>query len=96
MGWLIKCTLCDEESWVSNIVELLDDYCDRDGWFVCPSGHRGYIEKSFVLQEPGNRWEPFLRGAYRLGKKGDTYQPFVFFVSYEPAGPVSDVWFSYY
>lgn len=48
------------------------------------------------VQEAGDRWEPFLRGAIRLGASGDTYQPFVFLVSYEPAGTVTDVWFSYY
>jgi len=96
MGWLIKCAKCDEQSWASNIVDLLDNHSDGSGWFLCPSGHQGYVEKSFDLQEPGDRWEPFLRGALRLGAPGDTYQPFVFLVSYEPAGTVTHIWFSYY
>ena len=96
MGWLINCTVCGEESWASNIVDLLTNHSDENGWFLCSGGHHAYIEKSFALQEAGDRWEPFLRGAIRLGASGDTYQPFVFLVSYEPAGKVIDVWFSYY
>jgi len=65
------------------------------GWFRCPAGHPAYIEKSFELQEPGNRWEPYLRGVIPLGKPGDTYQPFVFIVSYQPSSKPTDVWFSY-
>jgi hypothetical protein len=37
-----------------------------------------------------------LRGLIPLGESGDTYQPFVFLVSYEPSGKVTDIWFSYY
>ena len=44
----------------------------------------------------GEVWAPFLRGAITLGNKDDTYQPFVFLVSYESGGPVTDLWFSYY
>ena len=96
MGWSINCTSCGKESRATNIVDLLANHTDDDGWFLCPAGHHGYIEKSFALQEEGDRWEPFLRGAIPLGASGNTYQPFVFLVSYEPAGEVTDVWFSYY
>ena len=96
MGWSINCASCGKESCASNIVDLLTNHTDDDGWFLCSGGHHGYIEKSFALQEEGDRWEPFLRGAIPLGTPGDTYQPFVFLVSYEPAGEVTDVWFSYY
>jgi hypothetical protein len=34
------------------------------------------------MQEVGEVWEPFLRGAIPLGESGDTYQPFVFLISY--------------
>lgn len=54
------------------------------------------FKKAFDLQEPGDTWEPYLRGAIRLGDPDDTYQPFVFMVSYEPDGTVNDIWFSYY
>lgn len=56
----------------------------------------GYIKKSFDLQEPGKKWEPYLRGIISLGKSGDTYQPFVFLVSCSPDGIPNNVWFSYY
>jgi hypothetical protein len=96
MGWLIKCPTCRNEARASNIVDLLTNHRDEDGWFLCSRGHHGYIEKSFALQEAGDRWEPFLRGAIPLGTSDRTYQPFVFLVSYEPTGEVTDVWFSYY
>jgi hypothetical protein len=98
MGWLIKCadSHCGQQSWATNIVDLISKHRDQMGWFICSCGKRGYIEKRFPLQEVGEVWEPFLRGVIPLGAMGDTYQPFVFLVSYEPAGAVTDVWFSYY
>lgn len=98
MAWQLDCTRpkCGKQSWAGNIVELISEHTDKDGWFRCPAGHPAYIEKSFELQEPGNRWEPYLRGVIPLGTLGDTYQPFVFLVSYKPTAKPTDVWFSYY
>lgn len=97
MGWLIKCnSKCGKETWADNIVGLIKDHRDKDGWFLCQCGKYGYIEKSFYLQEPDETWEPYLRGIIPLGDEEDIYQPFVFLVSYEPDGPVNDIWFSYY
>lgn len=98
LGWNIKCndSKCEQETWAENIVDLIGNHTDPQGWFVCLCGKHGYIEKSFDLQEPGEVWEPYLRGVVSLGQAGNTYQPFVFLVSYEPAGVVTDVWFSYY
>jgi hypothetical protein len=98
MSWLIKCvdSTCASETWTPNIVDLLDRHRDSAGWFLCSCGKQGYVEKSFSLQEPGEVWEPFLRGAIRLGQTGDTYQPFVFLVASKPDGPVDAIWFSYY
>ena len=98
MGWEIRCTdsNCGEVTWVENIVDLLNCYRDPRGWFVCPCGQPGYIEKSFELQESGEVWEPYLRGACTLGEPEETYQPFAFLVSDAPAGSVDNVWVSYY
>lgn len=98
MGWTIKCHQdnCQEKTWAKNIVALIENYRDSEGWFLCNCGNTGYIEKSFELQEEGEIWEPYLRGIIALGNPDDTYQPFVFIVSYEPNGNCKDVWFSYY
>ena len=98
MGWHIKCadSNCGQQAWATNIVDLIANHRDGKGWFLCPCGKHGYIEKRFELQEPGEVWEPYLRGAIPLGESGNTYQPFVFLVSYEPSGEVTDIWFSYY
>ena len=98
MGWSINCTdtRCARQTWACNIVDLITNYRDAQGWFLCSCGKHGYVEKSFKLQEAGEVWEPYLRGIILLGKSGDTYQPFVFLVSYESAGKITDVWFSYY
>ncbi len=98
MGWQIKCTEsdCGQQSWANNIVDLIANHVDGKGWFLCSCGKYGYIAKRFELQEPGEVWEPYLRGVIPLGESGDTYQPFVFLVSYEPSGDVTDIWFSYY
>jgi hypothetical protein len=99
VGWLIQCNNagCKGQTWAGNIVDLIDNHTDQSGWFVCSHcKESGFIEKSFALQEQGETWEPFLRGALRLGGADDTYQPFVFLVGYEPNGPANDIWFSYY
>lgn len=98
MGWLIKCSdkHCKLETWADNIVDLINDHRDSSGWLLCQCGKRGYIEKKFCLQETGDTWEPYLRGIIPLGQPDDTYQPFVFLVSYKPNGRANDIWFSYY
>ena len=98
MAWQIKCKRrgCTEQTWAGNIVDLIDNHRDGDGWFLCNCGHQGFIEKSFALQEPGEVWEPFLKGIIPLGDAGKTYQPFVFLVGSTPTGPADAVWFSYY
>ena len=99
MSWTIKCSSqqCSKESYAANVVELIHKCTDDDGWFRCSHCHSlGYIVKSFNLQERGEVWEPILRGAIPLGKRDDTYQPFVFLISYEVPGDVVDIWFSYY
>lgn len=98
MAWQVKCTDsdCRQETWANNVVDLIENYRDGSGWFLCSCGKHGYIAKKFELQEPGEVWEPYLRGVIPLGESGDTYQPFVFLVSYEPSGDVTDIWFSYY
>ncbi len=98
MGWWITCAdkACGEEgAWASDIVDLIANHRDDDGWFICRCGKRGYIEKRYDLQE-GDVWRPFLRGIITLGDEGDTYQPFVFVVSDEPTSKPDAVWFSYY
>jgi|GEM_PF-1123735 len=98
MPWNIKCTdsSCGQQSWANNIVDLITNHRDGRGWFLCACGKHGYIEKRFDLQEAGGVWEPYLRGVIALGDPGETYQPFVFLISYEPSGQVTDIWFSYY
>ena len=98
MGWLIKCTneQCEKETMAANIVDLITNHLNNDGWFLCQCGQHGYIEKSFNLQEPGQRWEPYLRGIVLLGKSDEPYQPFVFLVSDDMHGSVNATWFAYY
>ena len=99
MGWSIKCSdsKCSEFTWAKNIYDLIQNHTVKDGWFICSEcGKHGYIEKHFKLQEPGKTWHPYLKGIISLGDEGDTYQPFVFLVSYDPMDKPKDVWFSYY
>jgi|SRR5665647_636395 len=98
MPFVIKCSdkNCNKETWTANIVDLINDHRDDNGWFICSCGQKGYIEKSFSLQEEGEVWEPYLQGIITLGDDGDTYQPFVFNVSYSPLDKTDSLWFSYY
>lgn len=97
--WRIQCLAdaCSKDTYAANIVELINDHRDADGWFHCAScNERGYIAKSFAMQEPGHKWQPFLNGIITLGYPGDPYQPFVFLVSNDAGGPTNPVWFSYF
>jgi hypothetical protein len=98
MAWQIKCSdkSCTNETWAANIVALIKNHRDSEGWFLCNCGRKGYIEKSYEIQEDGEVWEPYLRGIITLGDEDDTYRPFVFLVSYEPNGKSNSMWFSYY
>ena len=104
MAWNITCsnTAC-KGSRASNIVDLINDHRGQNGWFQCSRCQsQGYIKKSFKLQERDKKgkhekWEPLLRGIIPLSNKPkDTYQPFVFLVSYAPDAVPNDIWFSYY
>src|SRR5665213_1665048 len=96
--WAITCTRarCVANTRATDIVDLIKNYRDAEGWFLCNCGRRGYIEKSFALQEAGEVWAPFLKGIIPLGEAGDTYQPFVFLVADTPRGRARSLWFSYY
>lgn len=100
MPWIIKCCdeNCDTETPADNIVDLINNHCDGDGWFLCSTcNNSGFIERSFNLQEPGEIWQPYLKGFIPLcHDPEDTYQPFVFLVSHEPNEEPTDVWLSYY
>lgn len=103
MVWAIECSSkCEEKGCrASNIVDLLDNYRDKETrWFLCNCGKQGYVRKEYPLQEKGELWKPILKGAIRLGDKGDTYQPFVFLVVNNQrkvsGDTIEDIWFSYY
>ena len=95
MGYLIMCPKGCCSLWAENVIELLK-HRDEHSLFMCPCGHNGYVEKSFNLQEKDEHLESFLRGAISLGQAGETYQPFVYFVSDKPDGKIDDLWFAYY
>ena len=98
MTWNIKCldSSCGKETWAANIVDLISAHADDRGWLRCSCGNRGYVEKAFDLQEPGERWTPFLKGVVRIADANATYQPFAFLVSDGRDDTVRDLWFSYY
>jgi hypothetical protein len=101
MGYLIECStvVCQQPGWASNIVDLVTNHCDPEGWLLCSHCHNrtGYVTKSFDLQEGnGDKWEPVIRGIIRIPTEIETYSPFVFLVSYGPTDPVVNYWFCYY
>jgi hypothetical protein len=55
MGWLISCsdTSCGKQTWAGNIVDLIAQHLDADGWLLCSCRKAAYIRKPFELQEPG-------------------------------------------
>ncbi len=98
MAWNIKCASkhCHRGARAANIVDLIREHRDSEGYFLCSCGNCGYVKKTFSLQEADKTWSPFLRGIITLGERGNTYQPFVFLVSHRRRGRVDSVWFSYY
>lgn len=53
MGYEVKCFNCNRSSGARNIVDLIDRFCDPDGWFVCPNCHQrsACVRKEFQMQE---------------------------------------------
>lgn len=98
-AWQIRCSdpECNGKTEPGDIEKLLNNHINEDNLFTCRRcGKPGFIKKEFALQEKGRFWKPFLRGAIKLGEQNDTYQPFVFLVSYKPNSDVKDIWFCYY
>lgn len=111
MGYEIKCDRegCGKSVKVANIVDLIRDHTDEDGYFPCSDKNcngKGYIKKEFALQEKGKQWRFFIVGVIPLSKNAkDTYQPYIFLCSYQnegdtakdlPRGKATDAWFCYY
>jgi len=98
MAWQIQCSdeTCGQSTWASEIVDLISNHRNDEGFFLCACGKKGYIYKSFKLQEKGLIWEPYLIGAIPLGYEGESYQPFAFLVSSKSNTPADSVWLSYY
>ena len=105
-SWVIKCCADPkhEKSYPDNIHDLIQNetYYNKNRFFQCPDCKKeGYIQKSYKLQERDQKgkqeeWNPLLRGAIKLGEENDSYQPFIFLVSYKPKRKPEDVWFCYY
>lgn len=102
MGFTVACSdsSCGTITWAKNIVDLIENHTNADGWFICKTCQKptGYIEKNFTLQEGEEEiWAPYLRGTIKVNDDREAiYQPFVFLVSYQPTSPVEDYWFCYY
>lgn len=97
-AWPINCIEgCGHVTKPSNIVDLLENHVEEDGYFLCEEcGSLGYIEKSLDLQE-GETVDIYLKGAIRLNDPEEPYQPFIFL--YNEAPPDDSpclAWFRYY
>ena len=94
MSWLIKSyAIVTSRRGQANSVKLSRQLLRAiwGGSVVTLATTRVTIEMSFDLQEPGEVWKPYLKGAVRLrNDPNGTYQPFVFLVSDAPnSGPSS-------
>ena len=99
MAWYIDCrdTGCGNTTTARNIVDLIDNHRDSEGWFLCERcGRKGHIEKEYQLQEGGNPWSPYLRGVIEPPGYDATYRPFAFLTSEECDASISGIWFCYY
>jgi hypothetical protein len=89
VSWIIDCAAgCGKQTWAANIADLLNRHLDHDDRFVCGyCAEPGVIAKSHKTQD-GSIWSRPLRGAIRLGRPGEPWQPFAFLVG-EPDGRTS-------
>ncbi len=101
-SWMIQCSSekCGEKSWPENIVDLVNNYKDAQGWIVCGAcGCPGYIQKQYDVQE-GGQFQPYLKAIlqpdYTQEGYTEIYRPFAFLASYGPDEPLTDIWFVYY
>jgi hypothetical protein len=97
MAWTITCSKCNAKTVKWNIVDLIGSGTEGIKWFECElCGEPGWIEKRFNLQETGATWDPYLHGVIKLGRAGETHQPFAFLVSRSKVREITSVWIGYY
>jgi DNA-directed RNA polymerase subunit RPC12/RpoP len=80
MGYLIKCNSCKQDTWASNIVDLVNEHTEKNGKIkctACGSPNASIYQKS-KLQEKDETWERYIKGVIPIKTEFETYTPYVF------------------
>lgn len=102
MAYMIHCPTCNQDSWVSNIVDLIDNHTDdtfgcEGGKLICGyCGKEGYIHQKSKLLEPGQYYERFIRAVIRIDTGIPTYSPYIFINSDSEDEGINHIHFNYY
>jgi len=94
----ISCPECKQDSWASDIVDLITRFSTSDGTLRCPHCGAGgaSIYRESALQEKGEQWRRWIKGVIRIDSDAPTYCPYVFLTAQEEGAPVDGLHFNYY
>lgn len=98
MGYLIKCNSCKQDTWASNIVDLVNEHTEKNGKIkctTCGSPNASIYQKSKLLEE-GETWERYIKGVIPIKTDFETYTPYVFLTAQTEDGEIDGIHLNYY
>lgn len=81
-------------TYAKNLLDLVRNHTDDQGWIVCKCGKHGYVGKNFDYSKSiSNEFNPSIRAAILCKGEYGNYHPCVFLVSQTPHSPLYQMWF---
>lgn len=98
MGYLIKCSSCQQDTWAPNIVDLINDYLEKESGKIkclkCGSLQASIFQES-ILQE-GETWQRHIKGVIPIKTEFETYVPYIFLTAKKEDGEIDGIHFNYF
>lgn len=81
-------------TYAKNLLDLVCNHTDDQGWIVCKCGKHGYVAKNFDYSKAITKeHNPSIRAAILCNGEYGNYHPCVFLVSQTPQSPICQMWF---
>jgi len=85
MGYLIKCSSCQQDTWAPNIVDLINDYLEKESIF-----------QESILQEEGETWQRYIKAVVPIKTAYETYTPYIFLTAPTEDADIDGIHFNYF
>jgi hypothetical protein len=105
MSYDIECEECEDYTYAKNIVDLIDNHTDENGFFVCEhcsKSKKTFIHKESEMQEKRGQkrrcWERWIKGVVKIDSGIKTFSPYVFYIADDKNAKPSEfrLHFNYY